>query len=212
MNFPDWTGFKGRKFWDWLELLLVPSMLGIGISFIEINEHKAQRYNLKEQYKQQILRDYLKEMTSIAFDKEKMNILRNAKKYSPEREVLASRTSATLEILAEDKKRKNQIIRFIGNSSLSRIIAIRRSKLNNLDLSYLDLTGADLRKTNLSNTNLKEANLKEANLCGTKFDNTNLESTNFTNAKYSEKTKFPNSISKLQIQSMKKHDSKSCDE
>ncbi len=216
-TFPDWTGFKGKKLWDWLDLLLVPSILAIGISLIEINENKAQRYSLNEQYKQQILRDYLEEMTNLIFNKQKMKTLRNGKEYSPEREVLASKTYAILEILGEDKKRKSQIIRFIGNSSLSRLIAIRRSKLNNLDLSDVDLTGADLRKTDLSNTklkgaNLKEANLKEANLCGTDLSNTNLENTIFTNAKYNEKTKLPkNSISKSQIQSMSKYNSKSCD-
>lgn len=224
--YPDWTGFKDKKFWDWLDLLLVPFVLAVGISLMEVNENKAQRYSLNEQYKQQMLRDYLKDMTSLIFDQQKMVTLRNAEEFSPQREVLTSRTYAILEVFGEDQKR-SQIIRFIGNSSLSRFISIRRSNLNNLDLSHVNLSGIDLRKTDLSNTkltganlkeanlagaNLKEANLEGVNICGADLSNANLQNTSLANAKYNEKTTFSkNSISKLQIQSMNKYDSKSCD-
>ncbi|MGK7882278.1 MAG: pentapeptide repeat-containing protein [Crocosphaera sp.] len=212
MKFPKWTGFQEKTLWDWLELLLVPSMLAIGIALIEITEGRRQEENLNEQYKQQVLRDYLNEMNTLVFEKEKMNVLRKAELYTPEREVLASRTLATLEILANDTDRKSQIVRFIGNSSLSRLISIRRANLANSNLSYVDLSGADLRETDLSDSDLEGANLKEANLCGVNLNNANLQDVNLTDAIYSETTLLlETTISQAQLESMKKRDSNSCD-
>lgn len=201
MKIWQWTGFQEKTLWDWLDLLLVPLMIAIGITVIETAESRRQEYNLSELYKQEILRDYFEEINKLVFDKTILTRLRETKEYDPEREVLGARIVTTLEILGEDKKRKSQIIRFIGNASLSRVIPIRRANLANLDLSYVDLTGIDLRLTSLEGANLCGANLIEANLDGAIL----------ANAQYSDETLISdNLLSAAQLQSMKKQSSKSC--
>ncbi len=200
MGLPKWTGFQGKTLWDWLDLLLVPVMLAVGIFVLETTESRRQEYNLTEQYKQQILRDYFNELSALVFEQQKLETLTKAKEYAPERELLGSRTLATLEILGEDASRKSQIIRFIGNSSLSRFIPIRRANLATLDLSYVDLTGADLRRTNLTGAILCGANLREANF----------EGAILSKAQYNDETVMPDGLSQLQLQSMDKRDINSC--
>ena len=186
-------------------------MLAISVAIIETTESRRQEDNLDEQYKQQVLRDYFNELNTLVFDPDKFDALRNSKSYDPKRELLGSRTLATLEILGEDKKRKIQIIRFVGNSSLSRFIPIRRADLSGLDLSYVDLTGADLRATKLNGTNLTGAKLREAYLCGSDLSGVNFEDAILTNARYSDNTIISEgTMSDIQLDSMDKKTVKLC--
>ncbi|MEM6453393.1 MAG: pentapeptide repeat-containing protein [Cyanobacteria bacterium P01_D01_bin.105] len=212
MRFPEWTGFQEKKLWDWLDLLLVPLMLAAGIFVLESAESRRQEYNLAEQYKQQILRDYFNELNAIVFDQQKFDALKNSKIYAPERELLGSRTLAALEVLEGDEKRKSQIIRFIGNSSLSPLIPIRRANLANLDLSYVDLYKADMRRVSLAGTSLIGANLKGAYLCDADLSNADFTGANLDNAKYSNDTVIPEGIfSESQLQSMDRRIKEQCE-
>jgi hypothetical protein len=205
MALPKWTGFQEKTLWDWLDLLLVPLILGIGIATIETMESRRVDYNLTERYKQEMLRDYFRNIHALVFNKQNMTTLKNAERYDPQRELLGSQTLTTLEVLEEDTTRKSQIIRFIGNSSLSRFIPLRRANLADTNLSHVDLTGADLRLTNLKRANLTGANLCRADLSGAKIQQADL-----TDAKYNNETVMPEELSESQLQSMDKWNSSSC--
>ena len=211
MKIPYWTGFQGKKLWDWLDLLLVPLMLALGIALIEVAEGRREEYNLDEQYRQQLLRDYFNDLKTLVFDGNTFDTLLKAKSYDSRKELLGSRTIALLEILEEDKSRKEQVIRFVGNAGLSRIIPIRRANLTALDLSYVDLSGADLRTSKLNGTNLEGANLKEAYLCTADLSKANFEGTDLTDAYYSDETIITEGVlSAAQLNSMNKKSIDSC--
>lgn len=102
MKFSKWTGFQDKSLWDWMDLLLVPLILGILGALVSVLEV----YKLDEQYKQTILSDYFKEMTSLVFDTELLNDLRKAKKFDPRKELLGSKTLTNLEIFGKIKGEK----------------------------------------------------------------------------------------------------------
>jgi hypothetical protein len=220
-RFPKWTGFQGKTLWNCLEILLAPLILSLVASLLtgimEYVENRRQEYSLAERYKQETLRDYerykqetlrdyFNDISSLVFDKQKLETLKNAAEYDPERELLGSRTLITLEILGEDTKQKSQVIRFLGNSSLFQVIPIRRANLAKTDLSKVDLKKADLRLTNLEGANLEGSYLCGANLSGAKLKDANL-----TNAQYSSETVIPKEVvSESQLQSMDKRNPNSC--
>lgn len=208
----NWTGFQGKTLWDWLQLLLVPLLLAVGVAVLEIAESRRQEENLAEQYKQQILRDYFNDINSLIFDSDKFKGLQDSPAYDPRREVLGARTLSALKIFGEDEDKKNQIIRFIASSSLSSLIPIRRANLSDLDLSGATLTGVDLRASKLNNTDLTGANLGEAYLCSSDLSGADLEGAILTNARYNKYTKLEGvkNLSKKQLDLMDEKSVDSC--
>ena len=211
MRFSDWIDCQDKRLWDWLELLLVPLLLGASVATLELLEDRRQELNLNEQYKQQILRDYFKDLNDLIFNEDAFSLLRESGSYDPRRELLGSRTVATLDILAEDRGRKIQVVRFIGNSQLSALIPIRRANLAELDLSFVNLRKADLRVTDMSGTNFEGADLRGSYLCGSDLSRSNFQGTKLEGAYYSEETTIPKgTLTRTQLDSMMRKSKESC--
>lgn len=215
---PEWTGFKPynvttkslqpRTLWDWLELLIIPAVLGFGALWFNRSQKQTELELGKEQRKleQKIATDrqqqaslelYFDRMTDLLLK----HSLRDEVQSDDEGRVIArARTQAVL--LSLDPDRKTQVFRFLWEAGLItkpepilKLTGMNLSgaKLIRFDLTSTDINGADLSEADLSQTNLSFAELREVNLTranlsgadlsGTNLSGKNLSGVNFSNAK-----------------------------
>jgi hypothetical protein len=189
----EWTGLVGipehsetRLGWDWLELLIIPVLLGAGAFRFNQKARKGeqqqrenevkiadqQRRNELEiadqQRKEDSLQRYLDRMQELLLDKG----LRTSEKDAEIRATARARTLTVLRSL--DGDRKGQVVRFLHEADLigkavreeseeSRVIEAIID-LRTADLSFAFLHRADLNQANLILADLGDANLSGANL------------------------------------------------
>jgi uncharacterized protein YjbI with pentapeptide repeats len=151
--------------WDWAQLLIVPAVLaGGGIWFNQRQqerEHKIETRRARET----ALQSYLDQMSQLLIDKEGTQ-LQQLEPSSDVRRLVTARTVTTLNMLDDDTKRKETVIRYLAEAHL---IADKTPivGLEGADLRHLDLSGLDLSKGNLANADLRGAKLECADLRGT---------------------------------------------
>jgi uncharacterized protein YjbI with pentapeptide repeats len=161
----EWTGvvttaahpLNYRPLWDWLELLLVPTFLAIGVGLFnwalrnrEEQREDFEREREKERSQDLVLQTYLDRMTSLLLDKG----LRGSQIDSDVRRVARARTMTILTQL--ESFRKGYVLRFLYESGLI-------FKPPPQDNPVIDLGGARFDKAGLPNMNLKGAQLRGAN-------------------------------------------------
>jgi hypothetical protein len=176
----EWTGFgayenqrygifvRSKTLWDWMEIMLVPATLAVGVGAFFLNfwqTNNAERLS-RDNQRQATLEAY--------FDKTSDLLLTYDLKQGDNRAgaIARTRTLATLRQL--DSGRKAQLLNPLLN-------------LSGADFSEAMLRGADLSYAKLNGTSLKRADLQyahmiEADLTGVRFDRANLENCDFTNA------------------------------
>jgi uncharacterized protein YjbI with pentapeptide repeats len=191
----SWTGFTGsgvsppKLIWDWLELLIIPIVLGAGAFWFNTQTRKseqeiAQRERVNDRQiaddrvREDALQRYLDRMQELILDKG----LRRSEKDAEIRNVACARTLAVLRGL--DGNRKGQVVRFLHETDLigkieerqviETIIDLRTADLERVDLRYADLRGADLRGADLRDADLSIADLDGANLWGAFLGSANL--------------------------------------
>jgi hypothetical protein len=193
-----WQSWQ-RPFWDWLELLIIPIVLGAGALWFntqqtrkaeqerELRELVRDRELAQEQVRGEALQQYLDRMQELILDKG----LRRSEKDAEIRSVSRARTLAVLRSL--DGARKGLVLRFLHEADLigkavgerrviEAIIDLLTADLSGADLSGADLSGAVLSYANLSDANLRDANLRDANLSNANLSNANLSGArNWTN-------------------------------
>lgn len=179
---PDWTGFgeyqkfngeieRAKTLWDWMNLLIVPLVLAIGVWFLNKTEKATEQQIARNQAAETTLQMYLDRMTDL-FQKEN---LRESKSEDEVRSIARSRTLTALRGL--DNLRKGMVIRFLWESGAileNQIIKLKGADINGADLSRANLTNANLSftslneatfyKSRLSKINLSKASLARANL------------------------------------------------
>jgi len=151
----DWTGFKGKRLWDWFTLLgvlAIPVVVGVGTAWLST-----------QQARETALHDYLDKMADLLMREN----LRESKINTEVRAVARTRTWTVLRLL--DPARRKILFTFLAESELLNII-----DLSNADFSGTDLRGADLRGANLSTANLRNTDLRGANLAGLDLMGTNV--------------------------------------
>jgi uncharacterized protein YjbI with pentapeptide repeats len=186
-TWPAWTGFgdytgplikdnRGKTLWDWMELLIIPIVLGFGALWFNRSERKNDRKIAEERNKNEqeiaadrmreaALQTYIDRMTELLLEKD----LRNSKPEDEVRDVARTRTLTTLRIL--DPVRKGLLVRFLTEAEL-----IRK------DSPVINLSGADLNNIRLSGADLKEVNLSQAFLAKAYMDETRLSNANLSGA------------------------------
>jgi hypothetical protein len=179
------SSVRGKSFWDWLGLLLVPMVLGGVVLVFEGRRADAQRQEQakRAQTEREIADDRFREETlRIYFDRMADLMLRegllDSQPDSTVRDVARARTLAALRQL--DGERKGQVVRFVREASMI------ESEGTILDLSEADLTRADLVGANLTGANLSKADLTGADLVGASLTGANLARANLTGANLSE--------------------------
>ena len=193
-SYADWPGARyfgiaDKKFWDYLELLIVPAALAIGAAWLnwaqnerELKTQEAQREveNLRAQ--DEALQAYLNQMSQLLLDKDRP--LRKSEKESEERTLAQARTLTVLERLL-DGGRKGSVVKFLSESKLIKdrlVLGLNGAHLGGAELIWVDLEGADLRGADLSGALLIHANLRGADLRAANLGGSNLSEADLSGA------------------------------
>ena len=168
---PLWTGFgpynetingpRAKSLWDWLDLLIVPLVLSVGVWFLSSTEKESEKLVELDRQRQVMLELFIDQISKLI-----LNNNLKSKKVTSEIRVLA-RTYALGAFRRLDKERKAEALQFLFESQL-----INKNPV-------ISLNGANLREAILDTADLIEAEIKGAYFCFASFKNANLTKTNF---------------------------------
>lgn len=205
----DWSGFRGQKLWNWLDLLIVPVMLALGAFFLNLSADQRQNKLENERKQQETLKSYFSQVKDMLIkDSLQSKIESKMAEKNPSmnkngvyfnQPQLSFREKATIEALTSivlrelDEKRKRQAIKFLAKSKLITYPECNsKDKFRKYDnynkkefISSLDL---DIDSSFDSQISMSEAKLNEVDL-----SSLDLSCINFTGTDLSG-TKFDNSI------------------
>ena len=184
---PGWIGSSGKQFWDYLDLLIVPAALALGVYWL--NRRQTERDQQAEDAQQEralavesqraqdeALQAYLDQMSQLLAD--------------PERPLRRSRPGDTLSMLArartltvlqrlESGLLKRSVVQFLYEAGLITkdhvVVELRGADLAKANLTDAELKGASLRGAYLARANLTLAKLSKADLRDTKLFGANLQ-------------------------------------
>jgi hypothetical protein len=181
---PGWIGSSGKQFWDYLDLLIVPAAIAIGVALINWmqNERQRQAEEIERERAFEVesrramdtaLQAYLDKMDSVVVGE----MLNRGK--SPA--LIRARTLTLLDQL--EGSRKRAVMQFLKEARLIRI----GSGSGPLDPAYLhlhdaDFSGADLTRMDLSDQYLRGVRLTKANLANTFLTGADLRAANLSRA------------------------------
>jgi hypothetical protein len=197
-------GGSGKTVWDWLDLLLVPLVVGIvaaGLTAwfnaeqnarqndIENQRAKAERKLAEQRAQDEALQVYLDQMGTLLLERDlRSSTEDNATEDSKEARILArARTLTVLERL--DPNRRTVVLEFLREAKLVRrvddrdpVILLYVANLAGANLMAADLRGAALRVADLRGANLTGAILVEADLVGADLSDADLGYANLSDA------------------------------
>jgi uncharacterized protein YjbI with pentapeptide repeats len=186
-----WRSWE-RPFWDWLGLLIIPVLLGLGGIWFNSQTRKSEQALAQEERKNSLkiaedrvredaLQRYLDRMSELVLDKN----LRKSKRDDAVRATARARTLTVLRSL--DGYRKGQVVRFLHEADLiGRVVMVESGELRAqeaiIDLEAANLSNADLSRADLSGTRLSNADLSSANLNGARLTFAKLSHANLLDA------------------------------
>jgi hypothetical protein len=169
---PGWVGVSDKKFWNYLDLLIVPVALAIGVAWLNHAQEREREAEAKQRESERVateearknrelaindqraqdvgLQAYLDKMSELIIDKELHN---KGNQYAPTRVTARARTLVALAQL--DEARKRSIVQFLYEGQL-----INTEKKPKLD----DATAFNPRLVGLSSAVLKNAPLGDLTL------------------------------------------------
>jgi hypothetical protein len=161
--------------WDWLQLLIVPASLTVGVWWLSTRQGRTDRALARAGQQEEALQAYLDTMAGLLLDRGLRTAEPNAEVWS----VARARTRAMLRRL--DGERKGDLLEFLAEAGL-----IGRDRtgidLAEADLGEADLVEADLRTADLGEADLSEANLSKADLRGAELRGADLRGADLTGA------------------------------
>lgn len=154
---------RSKTVWDWLEVIVVPVVLGVGIWWLNDQQAKVNRDIAFQKQLQTIMGQYFDRMTELLFtpgitqsdsDKAKAQVIGRAR---------------TLDVLNSlDGKRKGQILLFLQEANLiTRIV----NEDDSLSPPIISLNKANLAEAELRGINLEQAVLEDLTLNGSNLNN-----------------------------------------
>jgi uncharacterized protein YjbI with pentapeptide repeats len=182
----DRSNFIQRNLWDWIDLLLVPTLLILLIPGANWVVKKAQERQAQMKHeialddqRETALRSYMDLMTVLIIEKG----LLSKEDQGKLRDLARVYTLDVLRCL--DGVRKGRVVQFLFDAELiyseDTIIELRGA-----DLKGLRLEGANLRRISLSETILQDAYLDEVKLSGAKLMDVDLKGSHLQNAELIE--------------------------
>ncbi|PIE80338.1 MAG: hypothetical protein CSA11_08445 [Chloroflexi bacterium] len=183
------TGFEEQTLWTWMELLIVPLLIPIGVLWLtrrsEENERKVTAYKSQRED----LQTYFDSMTELLL---KYKLHSN----DESREARSIARALTLIVTPGlDARQKGQVLLFVYDSGLINrppVLNLAELNMENAWLFRADLSRSHLRElrlreavleqTNLYQTNLRDARLQGANLNGALLNQANLRGAFLNNA------------------------------
>lgn len=203
---PFWTGFGRRPIdlneqptktlWDWMEILIVPAVLGIGLYILnqsaraserEIAEkNRAEDEAIAEDNRNQAtLEAYFDRMTELILDEDILifNESENDDRKKLVRTIGITRTITVLRIL--DAVRVKAVFEFIEDAGLKEIISFKGANLRGVNwaesflfdtnLAGVRLRNANLQRIHLTGSNLQRAGMRYVNLQDARLKRTSLQ-------------------------------------
>jgi hypothetical protein len=198
---PGWVGVSGKKFWDYLELLIVPAVLTIGVTWLNWAQRQRERQAEDAQQKLQLavedqraqdaaLQAYLDQMSQLLIDEKLRRDTRG--------DVVARARTLTILGRLDDGGRKGSILQFLYEAGLifkdNPLLSLSGADLSDVDLSRASLRWADRLewsldeatgetftfkvKTPSTSVDLSRVNLSEAYLSGARLPGVNLSEAN----------------------------------
>ena len=199
-----WTGFAGKTFWDWLQLLIIPLVLasatiGFGLwqAHLADMQHQQDQAIALDQQRATILQTYIDNIQDLLLNHNllKSSVLDPSNPYYDVAILARARTLTALQGLQGDPERKGHLLIFLHEAELIGfddykgkthgipIIVLSGADLSEADLHGANLSGAFLEGANLSRADLSEAFLKDA--VADNLSNANLSNADLSNANLS---------------------------
>jgi uncharacterized protein YjbI with pentapeptide repeats len=163
-------GLRGKTFWDWLQLLIVPVALAVIGFWFTVQQDARQRQIEDQRAEAEALQAYLDQMSTLLIQHD----LRTSEEDSEVRTLARARTATVIQRLDADGNRN--VIRFLKEARLVEDGQDSMSLLAGADLQGARLEGADLSSTDLSDANLSEVDLSDANLSNANLSDAYLSS------------------------------------
>ena len=153
-RFWKWTEFGQRSGWEWMQLLIIPVVIGVAGLWFNWAQDARQREDAQtraqaqleveeERTQEEALQQYNNEMRSLLLEED----LLDSQEDDAVRDLARARTLGVLDILDPDRKRI--VVLFLRETSL----------LSSYDDTIVDLSGADLRGANLRSARLVNTSL-----------------------------------------------------
>jgi hypothetical protein len=175
------TGLHDKTLWDWLQLLIVPTVIAllaglfttVQIVYQQAAEERLQqritaqnaeiqRFIEEQRTQSASIGAYLDLMTQLLLERD----LAAAKENSLVRAIAQAQTTRVLR--DADPSSKQTVILFLYDSGLiskgAPIVDLSNADLSDANLRLTDLSGASLSGADLSGADLRNANLSDANL------------------------------------------------
>ncbi|MFN8403346.1 MAG: hypothetical protein U0V48_07300 [Anaerolineales bacterium] len=114
----DWTGFKGKTLWDWMELFLIPIALAITAYWLNSQDKRIDREVAKENRQEQTLQSYLDYVSELIFEQKLIDCLPESE-MSPVVKVAKAKTILALRQL--NFERREAIFRFLKRYGAIRV-------------------------------------------------------------------------------------------
>jgi uncharacterized protein YjbI with pentapeptide repeats len=192
--------FRGKTLWDWLQLLIIPTVLAAGALWFDqsqqVRTEAAEATRISEQRaveatrageqqrietdraQEQNLQSYYDDLTDLLL---KYN-LGEEMKWSQVKTTARARTLTTLRTL--DSTRKGLLIQFLIETSVvsaaDNSMSLSGADLSNASLGWYDLKEVELRWVDLSWADLTGAELIGADLTGADLTGANLTGADLT--------------------------------
>jgi hypothetical protein len=208
----EWTGLTGplekfekRTLWDWLQLLIVPAVLGLGgLWFATELEHRQEELALRQEKHRDLLaarreraakhaeEQRAQDTMLLAYLDQMSQSLTNRgsggmKEEDPEGfidEVASARTITALRSL--DGEHKRMVVRFVYEAELiskdSSFLEIGGANLSKAELNNMPLAKAELSNIFLAKADLRGADLSEADLHGADLSDADLRHADLSKA------------------------------
>jgi uncharacterized protein YjbI with pentapeptide repeats len=180
-RWPRWTGLGGKTLWDWIGLLIVPLMLGVGGLWFTEEQKQREEEARNERSQDEALQSYLDQMSQLLIDTEGTR-LRKLEPDEDVRNLMRARTITALAML--DASRKARVVRYLVEADLitreNPVIDLRDTDLRGVDLKGIDLNHRNLSGVYLTEANLSEANLRDVNLSGATLTDATLSDATIT--------------------------------
>jgi uncharacterized protein YjbI with pentapeptide repeats len=172
--------FRGKTFWEVLEVVLIPILVAFMVWFLQRREDQQRAENRMAANKEEALQAYFDRILAVDPSLD----------WAMQRSAIKARTISILKYFANDPLKKDAVISFLADLELLGTDFLKCTDLSKANLSGFMLAKASLEGVDLSHANLERAilngavfyrfggaisTLKEARLVWAEMINTNLE-------------------------------------
>jgi uncharacterized protein YjbI with pentapeptide repeats len=203
-----WSGFQKKSLWDWLQLLVVPSMLAFGAFYLNYSSEARDKKLADEQHKQEVVKDYFSKMQSLILEEKRIRISetpseqikrdyysknssssKDQQKLSPESQSIAR--ALTLAVLDEvNGSQKGKIIAYLAEAGLieqpTPAIRLNSANLKEIILEDINLDKVMINYANMTGANMTDVTFRNSDISYSDLSNSTLKNVNFNNPNYIE--------------------------